>query len=73
MSVSQDGRLARGIFLNAIGTKRGIDRDRHAARQKHAEETPEKFHTSWQHKRDGTAAFQSRALQRGRNCFGALQ
>ncbi len=55
--------MPRGIFGDAVGAKRRINRDGNAAREQNARERGEKFGAGGQHDRDGLAGFEAAAAQ----------
>ena len=61
--VAQDVRLPRGIFGDAVGAERRIDRNRNAAREQDTRKRGEKFGAGGQHDRDGLAGFEAAAAQ----------
>ena len=61
--IAQDVRLPRGIFGDAVGAKRRIDRDGNAAREQNARERGEKLGARGQHDRDGLTGFEAAATQ----------
>ena len=61
--VAQNVGLASGVFRDAVGAKRRINRDGNAAGQQNAGEAVEKFRAGRKHDRDGLAGFEAAAAK----------